>query len=81
MKKLVCYSATWCGPCKMFKPTLDSLIAEGYNIEVINLDEDEAKAIENNVHAVPTFILYEDDVELGRVSGVPTKEDVIGWFK
>ena len=81
MKKLVCYSATWCGPCKIFKPTLEKLIKEGLNIKIINLDDNQKAAIADNVQAVPTFILYEDGVEIGRVSGLPSEEDVRGWME
>ena len=33
-KKLEYYTAEWCGPCRMFKPTIIGLINEGYNIEI-----------------------------------------------
>ena len=72
MKKLKVYSASWCGPCKMVKPTINKLIKEDFDIEVIDLDKNQEEAIANNVNNVPTFILYDNNVEQGRVSGIPT---------
>ncbi len=80
MKKLICYSATWCGPCKMFKPTLEKLIKEGMEIEIIDVDENQEEAVAKDISDVPTFILYDDGVEEGRASGLPTEADVRGWM-
>ena len=80
MKKLKVYSASWCGPCKMVKPTINKLIKEDFDIEVIDLDKNQEEAIANNVNNVPTFILYDNNVEQGRVSGIPTENDIRGRF-
>ena len=80
MKKLKVYSASWCGPCKMVKPTINKLIKEDFDIEVIDLDKNQEEAIANNVNNVPTFILYDNNVEQGGVSGIPTENDIRGWF-
>ena len=81
MKKLKVYSASWCGPCKMVKPTINKLIKEDFDIEVIDLDKNQEEAIANNVNNVPTFIHYDNNVEQGRVSGIPTENDIRGWFE
>ena len=39
MKKILYFSAPWCGPCKMLGPTMDS-VANQVNFTKINVDED-----------------------------------------
>ena len=39
MKTAKYFTATWCGPCKMFKPLAMELKEEGYSIDIIDMDE------------------------------------------
>jgi thioredoxin 1 len=64
----------------MLKPLLDELKAEGQNIEVIDIDEDRMIAGSKGIMSVPTLILYEDGVEVGRASGVPSKSEIKEWL-
>ena len=41
MRKLMAFKAAWCGPCKMLTPVLKELQTEGYDIEMIDVDEGE----------------------------------------
>ena len=81
MKKITVYSATWCGPCKMLKPTLKELQEEGYSIDIVDIDNDQFEAQAKGVTGVPTFILYEDGVEVGRASGTASKEEIKSWLE
>ena len=80
MKKLEYYSASWCGPCKMVKPIVRKLKAEGLNIELVDIDTAGTVATQKGIYSVPTFILYESGIEVGRVSGVPSEEDMREWL-
>ena len=80
MKRLECYSADWCGPCKMLKPLIKELIKEGYDIEIINIDDDKQTALKKEIYSVPTLILYDQGIEVGRASGVPSKDEIKGWL-
>ena len=80
MKKLEYYSASWCGPCKMVKPIVKSLQEEGLNIEMVDIDSNQTSASHKQIYSVPTFILYDDGIEIGRVSGVPSEEDIREWL-
>lgn len=61
--KIIIFSAPWCGPCRMFKPQLDSFTKEN-NIDfyTINIDEEQNLAEELNIKSVPMTILYKDGV-------------------
>lgn len=39
MIHIVKYGAEWCVPCKKYDPELDKIIAEGYYVERIDIDE------------------------------------------
>jgi thioredoxin 1 len=81
MRKLIAFKAAWCGPCKMMTPILKELIAEGYDIEMIDVDEESEKAEVNNVMSIPTLDFIEDGKKYRRVLGYQPKEKVIEYFK
>ena len=77
MKTAKYFSATWCGPCKQFKPIMEELSNEGYNIEFIDGDEDRDLAIEYNIRSIPTTVIEQDGKEVNRLVGVKSKEEMI----
>ena len=58
------FTATWCGPCKAFKPVMNEIKSEGYSIEIIDLDSNQALANQYNVRSVPTTVIEEKGVEV-----------------
>jgi len=77
MKIAKYFSATWCGPCKQFKPIMEELSNEGYNIEFIDGDENREVAIEYNIRSIPTTVIEKDGNELNRIVGVRSKKEMI----
>jgi thioredoxin 1 len=75
MKQILYFSAPWCGPCKAFKPVMESLQSE-MSITFIDVDSSPQTATQYNVRSVPTTILVENGMEKGRFVGVKTKEEV-----
>jgi thioredoxin 1 len=68
MNKLLVFSASWCGPCKAFKPTLLEL--EQDKLVYIDIDEMPEIRRDYEVRSVPTVILVDEDgVELERLVG------------
>lgn len=67
------FYATWCGPCKMIAPLLDS-IQQKYrgrlNVIRIDVDQDPATASSYGVSSIPTFVfLNKEGKEMTRLVG------------
>ena len=71
------FTATWCGPCKVFKPVMNEIKNEGYSVQFIDAEENQALMQQLNVRAVPTTIIEENGVEVDRFMGSLPKNQVI----
>ena len=71
------FSATWCGPCKQFKPIMDEIAGDGYSIEFIDVDNEQNKAEKYGVRSVPTVVIEDNGIEVDRFIGVLPKKQVI----
>jgi thiol-disulfide isomerase/thioredoxin len=71
MLRLLYYTASWCGPCKVFKPQAEQeAIARGLRIEFIDVDSSPDIAGFDNIMSVPTIVIVGDDKnEVDRVVG------------
>jgi len=71
------FTATWCGPCKAFKPVMNEVLNEGYSVQILDIDANEAMARQYNVRSVPTTIIEQNGVEVDRFMGALPKDQVI----
>ena len=77
MKLVKYFSATWCGPCKAFKPIMQEVANEGYSVEFIDVDQEQNKAEKYGVRSVPTTVVEENGVEVSRFVGAIPKDQVV----
>lgn len=80
---LVDFFATWCGPCRMLAPVLDSL-EEDYEdkVKFVKLDVDEAGDIarDYSVMSIPTLIIIKDGEEVAKQIGALGAEALEEWL-
>ena len=77
MKKILYFSAPWCGPCKQFGPIMDRISQTGILVEKVNVDNAPAVAAAYNVRSVPTVIVVNSTGnEIGRSVGMISETQV-----
>ena len=78
-KTLVLFSAEWCGPCKVIKPSLEKLeieLSEQLKIVKADIGEAEKSTRGFNVKNIPTCVLIEGEKEIARFSGVKSEDQI-----
>ena len=80
---IVDFYATWCGPCKMLSPILEELSKEITDIKFlkINIEDNNEKANEFGIRALPTLMFLKDGKEKTRSVGLMSKTDLLEWIK
>jgi thioredoxin 1 len=76
---LMDFYADWCGPCKTQDPILEEIKEEWedrFDLERINVDEDQSTANEYQVRSLPTLIVENDDGVQERFVGVTQRGDI-----
>ena len=77
MKTIKYFSATWCGPCKAFKPVMNEIASEGYSVQFIDIDQSGELADEYRITSVPTVVIEEDGIVVDRFIGSIPKHQVL----
>ena len=75
MKQVLYFSAPWCGPCRTFKPIMESLQGE-MSITFIDVDASPQTAQTWNVRSVPTTLVIQNGIERGRFVGAKSKDEI-----
>jgi thioredoxin 1 len=79
MKKILRFTASWCGPCKMLAKNLESVKTE-VPIEVVDIDVHPEVATEFGIRGVPTLVMIEDEKENKRLVGMRSLKELEEWI-
>ncbi len=80
---VVDFFATWCGPCRMLSPVLESVSGdyEG-KVKFFKLDTDKATetSIKYGVMSIPTLILFKNGSVAAKSVGALGAEELSEWI-
>ena len=66
------YWATWCQPCRMMAPVLESAekqLGSQINFAKVDVDEQQQLAAEFDIMSIPTLVVFKDGKPVKRMSG------------
>lgn len=69
---LVDFWATWCPPCRMMAPVLESAeqqLGDKINFVKVDVDEQQLLATEFDIMSIPTLVVFKDGKPVKRMSG------------
>lgn len=80
---LVYISTKWCTPCRKMEPVIDRF-AEEYirTVKVLKLDLDRHSFLTGryNIKSIPTYVLYKNNIEVWRKSGIIAYKELDSFF-
>lgn len=79
MKRVLRFTASWCGPCKMLAKNLES-VSTNIPIEVVDIDENNEIAIDYGIRGVPTLIMLDGNTEMKRLVGMQSLKQLEDWL-
>ena len=74
---LVDFWAPWCGPCRVVAPVLEEIAGEReaeLKIVKVNIDENQQTAMNFQILAIPTMVLFRNGQEAKRIQGAMPKK-------
>ncbi len=78
-KKVLKFSAPWCGPCKQLGDKL-AIISPTITIQEVNVDIEPFTAADYKVMGIPTLVIVDGTKEIARISGNVSNEDLIKFL-
>ena len=75
MKQILYFSSTWCGPCKNFKPIMES-VSNSIPVQFVDVDQNPTLAAQYNIRSIPTLVFLKDGQEINKKPGVLSESQV-----
>lgn len=76
------FTASWCGPCKMFSPVFDQVVNEtGVSHRKIDVDSNKEETAQYMISSVPTLIFSVGDNIVHRHSGAMSRGQLLELIK
>jgi thioredoxin 1 len=79
---LVDFWGSWCIPCKQMEPVVEQLEESGRDLDVfqVNVNRNPQLRARYQIRGVPTFILFQQGEERGRVVGAQTPDQLMRFI-
>ena len=81
---LVSFGAQWCGYCRVLEPAVEEFAKKYSNIikfAKVDVDEEEELTHQYHITTYPTFILFEEGVEIDRKTAANSIEELENMIK
>ena len=80
MKKILYFTASWCGPCKALAPRMEKL-SNQINYRKIDIDSNQDLSMKYGIRSVPCLVLIDENgTELNRMVGVQPDETILNFY-
>ena len=82
---IVDFTATWCPPCQMIGPKFEAMASDFGDVlfRKVDVDANSAAAQAAGIQCMPTFKIYKDGAEVGKLEGASEQgiKDLINQHK
>jgi thioredoxin 1 len=79
MKRILRFTAPWCGPCKALAMNLEQA-ETNVPIEVVDIDIHPEIASEYGIRNIPTLVMLNENIEVKRITGAKTTKELKEWI-
>ncbi|XP_023170653.1 thioredoxin, mitochondrial [Drosophila hydei] len=79
---IVDFFATWCNPCKLLTPRIESIVGEqagSIKLAKVDIDEHSELALDYDVGAVPVLVIMQNGKEIQRMVGLQDEDKIRAW--
>ncbi|XP_017863001.1 PREDICTED: thioredoxin, mitochondrial [Drosophila arizonae] len=79
---IVDFFATWCNPCKLLTPRIESIVGEqagSIKLAKVDIDEHSELALDYDVGAVPVLVIMQNGKEVQRMVGLQDEDKIRAW--
>jgi thioredoxin 2 len=83
MKTVIRFTASWCGPCKVYAPTFEKIASQtpGVEFQTIDVDSGDPRIIEYGIRGIPTTVIIENNGTPKRISGNLSENQLKDFIK
>ena len=79
--KILKFSAHWCQPCKALSKTLQSVNLDGFELQEVDIEENQELAAKYGIRNVPTMVMVDDSGQLKSILvGTNPKASIEAWL-